>query len=1004
MNTESQRNPVEALAEDFLARYRRGERPSLGEYTRQHPELAGQIRELFPALVLMEEVAPDEEPRPGAALTRLGEYRILREIGRGGMGVVYEAEQEALGRHVALKVLPPAAAADQVQLQRFHREARAAARLHHTNIVPVFDVGEHQGTHYYAMQFIQGEGLDAILDELRRLRPPASQPAPATPRHRAVDRTLTLQLAQGLLTGLADGPAADGPTGTAPADTAPPPPLRLPGPRTAATGDFSDPSTLGYYRAVARLGLQAAEALAHAHGQGVLHRDIKPSNLLLDTHGTVWVTDFGLAKATDSDDLTHTGDVVGTLRYMAPERLQGQSDPRSDLYGLGVTLYELLTLRPAFDEADRGKLLGRVLHEEPPRPRRVNPEVPRDLETIALKAMAKEPARRYQSARELADDLQRFLADRPIRARRSGVWEYTWRWCRRNRLAASLAGLLALILLAAGVGGLLSAYQFRSLALQAEEAKRQAEDNARQIRQSMERQNRAYQLLERGNVHVAGGGLHSALADYTEAATLLPDSAAVWTARGQLYEALRLYEPAAQDLARAFELQRSPEANVWWDHAALRLQVRDARGYAQVCSDMLKHFGTGGEARSSWWRAVTFSLGANSGVDPELTVKLAQKALAQEPTSRSYTVTLATALYRAGRAREALRCLQELDVRGDKGADVETQPLLAMIHSRLGNRKEARLWMERAGQTFDRDLWAMRPYPFRLSYEYIGSYDTLRFILFYREARGQVPEAPPDEEIFCTINQARAYAFLGQPALAEIYFSRAIEQQPTKPVLWSIRGVFRAEQGQWSRALADFERANALQPVDDFWELGWRAIVQLRLGAADAYADTCRHMMKRYGQSDDPAPASHTAWVCSLAPGAIEDAAAPVRLAERSVKGAPQDPRCHLALGAALYRAGRYQQAACRLRQAMKMSSPKVLEPDGTALAQLFLSMALQRLGENREAARLLKSASGAIDRAGAVERKGDLEPGWFVWAACQVVRREAEALARGRGRDAAGG
>src|SRR5262249_51157306 len=155
------------------------------------------------------------------------------------------------------------------------------------------------------------------------------------------------------------------------------------------------------------------------------------------THGTVWVTDFGLAKAADSDNLTQTGDVVGTLRYMAPERFDGQSDPRSDLYGLGLTLYELLTLRTAFDGADRNQLMAAVQHEEPPRPRKLNPDVPRDLETIVLKSMAKEPGHRYASAAALAEDLIRFVEDKPIRARPVGRLERSWRWCRRNPAVAS---------------------------------------------------------------------------------------------------------------------------------------------------------------------------------------------------------------------------------------------------------------------------------------------------------------------------------------------------------------------------------------------------------------------------------------------------------------------------------------------------------------------------------------------------------------------------------------
>jgi WD40 repeat protein len=231
---------------------------------------------------------------------------------------------------------------------------------------------------------------------------------------------------------------------------------------------------------VARIGVQVAEALEQAHGQGILHRDIKPSNLLLDTHGTVWVTDFGLAKAADSDHLTQSGDIVGTLRYMAPERFNGQADPRSDLYGLGVTLYELLTLRPAFDEPDRHRLLGRVLHEEPPRPRRLNPKVPRDLETVVLKAIAKEPKQRYASAAELAEDLRRFLADRPVRARRASAVERLWRWVRRNPALAAAWGLFVLALL---LGQGAATWQWWQASLQRQRADERAEESRRRLAQ-----------------------------------------------------------------------------------------------------------------------------------------------------------------------------------------------------------------------------------------------------------------------------------------------------------------------------------------------------------------------------------------------------------------------------------------------------------------------------------------------------------------------------------------
>src|SRR5262249_21646158 len=207
------------------------------------------------------------------------------------------------------------------------------------------------------------------------------------------------------------------------------------------------------WRSVARLGVQVAGALAHAAGQGILHRDIKPSNLLLDARGHVWVTDFGLAKAdTDRDNVTHSGDVVGTLRYLAPERFEGQADVRSDLYALGLTLYELLTLRPAFDETDRNKLLTRVMHDEPARPRKLDPAVPRDLETIVLKATAREPAHRYQTPAELAEGRQRFLDARPIRARRLSALARGWRWCRRNPTVAVLTTAVIVLISAIAVG------------------------------------------------------------------------------------------------------------------------------------------------------------------------------------------------------------------------------------------------------------------------------------------------------------------------------------------------------------------------------------------------------------------------------------------------------------------------------------------------------------------------------------------------------------------------
>jgi WD40 repeat protein/serine/threonine protein kinase len=506
-------DPFGAIADEFVEAFRQGRRPSVEEFARRYPEHADAIRDMLPALVLMEKAKSAEvsagqrrfaQVAAAVPLRQLGDYQILREVGRGGMGVVYEAQQLSLGRHVAIKVLPAHTLLDPRQLRRFQREARSAARLHHTNIVPVFGVGEQDGLHYYVMQFIPGLGLDAVLDELRRLRQPRGKPAttqgeaPGCPTEGPRDVS-AVAVARALLSGefrqaapsdvltAVSGKPVASADGGAPAppraaDTSAP--IHLPG-----QGEGSTLSETGeqYWQSVARVGLQVADALAHAAAQGILHRDIKPSNLLLDDTGNVWVTDFGLAKAaSDGDDLTHTGDIVGTLRYMAPERFNGKVDLRSDVYSLGLTLYELMALRPAFDETDRNRLVKQVLHDEPPRPRKLNPAVPRDLETVVLKAIARDPAHRYQTPAEMAEDLKRFVEDRPVRARRISAAEKLWRWSRRNPVVTGLAAAVVLSL-AAGTAvsclKYLDAEQQKGIAQQRQARALAGEKEAREQRQ-----------------------------------------------------------------------------------------------------------------------------------------------------------------------------------------------------------------------------------------------------------------------------------------------------------------------------------------------------------------------------------------------------------------------------------------------------------------------------------------------------------------------------------------
>jgi eukaryotic-like serine/threonine-protein kinase len=507
------------LADEFAERHRRGERPPLSEYAEKYPELADQIRELFPALLAMEELGSkaDQATGPygiGAEFAspmpeRLGDYRILREIARGGMGIVFEAVQESLGRHVALKVLPQYRLSDPSQLERFQREARAAAMLHHTNIVPVFGVGEHNGVHHYAMQYIQGQSLDAVLREVKRMREaePAEAAAPSEPARKP---GLAASVAMGLVSGqFADDCAAApetvdstalhslrGPDGQDPVLTTvglgPAPP--------ASASSILGQSGSRYYRSSALIGAQAAEALAYAHHQKVLHRDIKPSNLLLDLGGTIWVTDFGLAKAEGTEALTQTGDIVGTLRYMAPERFRGVADARSDIYALGLTLYEMLTLEPVFAAEEKARLIEKILHEQPPSPRQLDSQIPRDLETIALKAMAREPSDRYQTASDLAEDLRRYLSDRPILARRASPFGQLRRWCRRNPLVAASLATMAAALLAFAALALLYANGQRRFGLEKSKSNQQITALAKHLETSLAESNRllAVRNFDRG--------------------------------------------------------------------------------------------------------------------------------------------------------------------------------------------------------------------------------------------------------------------------------------------------------------------------------------------------------------------------------------------------------------------------------------------------------------------------------------------------------------------------
>ncbi len=425
MSTQDASGELDRLAEAFVELLRHGASPTIESYAVSHPELADDIRSLFPMLLSME--AAKGEALPSTVEGELGDFRLIREIGRGGMGVVYEAEQKTLGRRVALKVLPTSTTQDPRYVERFRMEAQAAGRLQHPSIVPVIGYGEDEGVHYYTMQFVDGRGLDRVIRDVASL---LDQARPASPRD---------TVARALLAGTV--------TDALPEDAG-----------ALAAGAQDTRSTIGrrYFENATRVILQAAEGVAAAHAQGVLHRDIKPSNLLLQGRGKVWITDFGLCKEVGAGEMTRTGEILGSLRYLPPERLQGHSDAQGDVYGLGVTLYELLLRRPAYPDEDPVSLVARLASDDPPAPRAVDPRVPRDLETIVQKAIARERSQRYATADAMASDLRAFLGGRPIAARAPTFGYYLRSAVRRHRSLAVTGALALLVLIASSVFYVLS--------------------------------------------------------------------------------------------------------------------------------------------------------------------------------------------------------------------------------------------------------------------------------------------------------------------------------------------------------------------------------------------------------------------------------------------------------------------------------------------------------------------------------------------------------------------
>ncbi len=456
------------------------------------------------------------EPLESDEPKRLGDFELERELGRGGMGVVYSATQISLRRRVALKILPFVAVLDPRQVARFRNEAQAAASLVHPNIVTVFSVGCERGVHYYSMQLVEGDSLERFIEQAR-------------------------EAGRGIL------PAGDQ------SDTG----------RDGESTQVSIRSSR-HIRRVIEMGAQVALALDHAHQQGIVHRDIKPSNLLLDETGKTRVTDFGLARLPGVSNLTSQGERLGTTRYMSPEQATGRNqevDYRTDIYSLGATLYELLTLQPAFDAPTREQLLAAIGTGVLVPPRKLNPGLPVELETVLLKAMAHAPADRYASGRDFADDLLRCWEGKPVVARRQTVLDRMFRFAlARKRLVAGIAaGLVTVAVVAITLAGVFSRQhqREREAAAQARFFLRQAHRVADQL---------GGLLVDGAEREVRAGPLRAQLLgeaigyyeDFVEYAGTNPalqlDQALAWSSLASLHERAEDNQKSMHCLKRAIAL------------------------------------------------------------------------------------------------------------------------------------------------------------------------------------------------------------------------------------------------------------------------------------------------------------------------------------------------------------------------------------------------------------------------------------------------------------------
>jgi serine/threonine protein kinase/tetratricopeptide (TPR) repeat protein len=858
------------LIEELTCKVQAGQPVDLQAYIQAYPEHAEELEQMFGAVRRLAALGAAEAEREaryaigaalplgsagGSSLGELGDFRLLREIGRGGMGIVYEAEQISLRRRVALKVLPLAAALDGKQLQRFRIEAQAAACLHHTHIVPVHAVGCERGVHYYAMQFIEGRSLAQLIKELlsREELESAHQLSGGVEPHSASRSSTTVA-------------GRDNAAQAAVSEAMPPASRSEPAPALTTRGFRTAPGlspsirNREYIQTVAQFGVQVAEALDHAHARGILHRDIKPGNLLLDELGQLWVADFGLAQFQDNPCLTLTGDIVGTLRYMSPESAAGGKrlaiDGRTDIYSLGVTLYELLTLRPAVDGGDRPEILRKIVEEEPAPPRRYNAMVPRDLETILMKATAKEPGARYTTAKSLADDLRRFLEDKPVLARRPRPLDWAAKWSRRHRsvVAAGAAGLLMAVLIAAGSTGWIVRDRTARLAMTEREVTRALDEAA--IYQAQVKWPEALEASKRAEgILAAGGG-------------------------SELHRRVREVRNDVEMVLRLEELWMPHWGRTWGDRYDRRLAVGYATAFREYGIDVgaLEPSEAAGRIR-----ARTIRLELALALDAWACVQLRMASPTADATARRLLAVASAAdpdewrnqMRTAMEQRDSKALNKVAGLAQFNNLPVHTLSLLVSSNSLDSERAE----------------FLLRPAQQAHPDDYLINFQ-LAWTLQHR---------PRDEQLDEAIR----------------FYTAALALRPHNAAAWHWLADALRTRGTTQEQIACERKAIALDPdyLPPYIDLSNALEAQ---GKRDEAIAVLRKAAD--SRSTDPQDLNNVSWFLTTSPSCeLHDARRAVELAQKAVELAPEVGDYWNTLGAAQYRAGSWQSAIDALERSMAL-------------------------------------------------------------------------------------